>query len=68
MRCGYSLDAHEKAPKCDLYASNRGKALGSLVSVKRLCETHLTQNCQFKVLSIVQLWLSVASLLDGCST
>ena len=47
---------------------NRGKALGSLVSVKRLCETHLTQNCQFKVMSIVQLWMSVASFLDGCST
>jgi len=47
---------------------NRGKVLGSLVSVKRLCETHLAQNCQFKVLSIVQLWMSVASFLDGCST
>jgi hypothetical protein len=47
---------------------NRGDTLCCLVSVKSSSETHLTQNCQFKVLSIDQLWLSVAIILDGCST
>jgi len=58
----------KKAKKCDLYASNRGDALCCLVPIKGSSKTHLTQNCQFKVLSIVQLWLSVAIVLDGCST
>jgi hypothetical protein len=68
MRCRLSLDTHEKARKCDLYASNRGDASCSLVSVMGFSETHLTQNYQFKAQSIVQLWLSVAITLDGCST
>ena len=68
MRCGSSLDTHEKTRKCDVYASNREDALCRLVPVKGSSKTHLTQNYQFKVLSIVQLWLSVPIALDGCST
>jgi hypothetical protein len=57
----------KKARKCELYACNRGDAPYSLVSVMGFSETHLTQNCQFKAQSIVQLWLSVAITLDGYS-
>jgi hypothetical protein len=41
IRCGLSLDTHEKARKCDLYASIREDAPCSLVSVKGSSETHL---------------------------
>jgi hypothetical protein len=52
----------------DLNAPTRGDAFGNLLLVKSLDETHSMQNCQFKTLSIVQLWLSVVYALGGYST